>query len=98
MNNTATVTTEAPETALVCPVPDCDGGLQLTRKDYWSLDADGDLHKVQDDQPDLWHLYCANDHNLDGMDPLDFWEANHGEVAQVVRRILGDYKKTHGLS
>lgn len=68
--------------------PKCAGELQLTRKTYYSIEVDEDdglpeLIQVQADQPDVWHLYCENDHEI-----VSDFEADEADLISVVDDII----------
>lgn len=80
--------TEA-KTKWKCPA--CLGELQLTRKQYYSvfIDADGAVvEQVQTEQPDMWQLYCENDHELSE------FEAFEHEIAASVSRTVEEINKS----
>ena len=43
--------------------PRCGSQIQLTRKSYWKI-VDDELVLAYPGQPDVWDMYCENDHQI----------------------------------
>ena len=89
---------------MYCPVVTdgevCGGEIQLSRRTYWSI-IDNQLVQVQVTQPDMWQVYCSNDHTdlaPDEKGHSEWFEAEdfgpRGIVA-IVGELIEKYQQAH---
>jgi len=51
--------------------PECGGVIQASRSEWFTFDADPAIGTYTDSGE--FHIYCVNDHDLDGNEAVEAW-------------------------